>query len=175
MDISLRKTFFQALLGWSFWGIIVRMYRIKESLCVLLPAHDPETSFYAIKLLDKAVQIRGLKNSLVITTDGRMRKAIEAISTSVLNIVVCSEESRECLLQYSAYTGIDVRFINASISEPSARLYGPLLGFRNITKESIVAYGIYGIMDYESRDKDGKEYEQFLKFINCECEEELRK
>ncbi|WP_298068260.1 hypothetical protein [uncultured Mailhella sp.] len=168
---AFNASFLQAFLGWLYWGWIVRKYRLKtknvKTLCVLLPMQEPETSFYAIKLLDKAVRIRELENSIVFTTNANYEKMIRAMCTTLLGVVICSQKSYMRLLQYSVYTGIDSRFINASIEEPHARASGQLLGFKNITCESLVAYGIYGIVDYDTRDSNREEMYEFLQHCHA--------
>ena len=165
---AFRKSFFQALSGWLYWAKIVRKFGLKNNnsrtLCILLPPNEPESTFYVIKLLDKAVQVRGFEKALVITPNSKHVKLVENITANLLEVVVCSDNAYNNLLQYSMYTGIDNRFINASLEKPSARSTNKIVGFKGICYESLVAYGVFGLVDYVVHESHEKECNEFVKY-----------
>lgn len=149
----IKKTYW----GWYIWHKIVKKYHLKKdnskTAVVLMPKSDYENSYYALLYLDRMLYLRNFSSAIVLTEDSLITAAAKEMCQSLLAVERISEKESDALLQYYSLLNFDIRFLAASLTEPSGRNGKALVGVNGITVEELVAIGVYRIVPYVQKER----------------------
>lgn len=158
LSLKEKNLLIETMRGWGIWHRVVKKYLLKKdeyvsTAVVLLPNGDLENSYYALLYLDRMLRRRNLKSAVLLTTDTIIGEVSEFFSDKIRGIEYITEAESKAILQYYNLSPFDLRFVAASISEPHGRNGELLNGVFGITKEELVAIGVYAIIPYVQMER----------------------
>ena len=112
---------------------------------VLITSDDPDVVCFALVYLDDLVQIRDCQNAIVLSTDSEILERACSSSKKILATKKINERQKDDLLQLMCLYRFDERFVCAALDKPVGRNGSRFIGRKDISKEEIVAVGIYGL------------------------------
>ena len=135
-----------AITGKFVWhNLIKNNPEIQNTVIVLMPSEDEVVNQYALLYLDKLIEKVCRKNAVILTHDVAVIKNVVAYSDKIVKVVPFTRKQALKLMKYATLCEFDNRLYIASLEEPYGRFGSRMEGINGITKEEIVAAGIYGI------------------------------
>lgn len=134
-----------ALKGCYYWHSICRTKGFNNTAVVLIPDEDKEISYYALLYLDNMLEVHHFDNAIILTIDSVAAKAAPLFSKRILSIKVVSRKESESLIKLYSLIKIDDKFFCVSLDKPEGRKGSVLIGQKGVTKEELLAIGIYNI------------------------------
>ena len=135
-----------AIQGKFVWhNLIKNNPEIQNTVIVLMPSRDEEVNKYALKYLDNLIERTRRKDAVILTIDTKIEKNIKNYSEKIIRVISFPRKQALKLIKYVALYEFDNRLYIASLEEPYGRFGNRLEGINDITKEEIVATGIYRI------------------------------
>ncbi len=131
--------------GWWQWHCICKTRGMDRTVVVLITSDDPDVVCFALVYLDDLVQIRDCQNAIVLSTDSEILERACSSSKKILATKKINERQKDDLLQLMCLYRFDERFVCAALDEPAGRNGSRFIGRKGISKEEIVAVGIYGL------------------------------
>ena len=131
--------------GWWPWHCICNIRGMDRTVVVLITNDDPDVVRFALAYLDDLVQIRDCQNAIVLSTDTEILEQACSRSKKILATKKINERQKDDLLQLMCLYRFDERFVCAALDEPVGRNGSRFIGRKGISKEEIVAVGIYGL------------------------------
>lgn len=137
-----------AIEGKFVWhNLIKNNPEIQNTVIVLMPSRDEEVNKYALKYIDKLIERTQRKDAVILTIDTEIEKNLKNYSEKIIKAILFTRKQATKLIKYAALYEFDNRLYIASLEEPYGRFGNRLEGINGITKEEIVATGIFRILN----------------------------
>ena len=136
---------------------------------VVFPDGDDECNFYGLLYLDEAL-VRSLqKSALIVTSSEAVAKTAEMFTGKIKEIIKVSQEEIDGLISLYCLSPFE-KILFISLSKPEGRTAYRLVGARGLTKEMLVAIGIYFLIPFQY-NTERPAYEgddmSIIKFLGC--------
>ncbi|EHL04232.1 hypothetical protein HMPREF0322_05152 [Desulfitobacterium hafniense DP7] len=138
--------------GWWYWHKLLKKYKkqgVHNWAVILLPDTNERDNYLALLYLDHMLSQHKFVKALVLTHSETVLKTAGLFSKRIADIVRCSREEAEALMQFYCLYNFDGRFFCASLDEPYGRNGSKLIGARGISAEELFAIGVYRLYPYE--------------------------
>jgi len=147
-------------------------WEFDATVLVVFPDDEPIFNYYGLLYLDEYL-VRFLKmNALIVTSNRIVAETARLFTYKIKDVLLLSPKDIEGLIRlYCLHPFENTLFISAS--KPDGRTAFKIVGAKGITKEMIVAIGMYNIIPFRTVPKVlvGKylgEDEEILRFLECE-------
>ena len=135
------------------WAWILRKNpNIAHTAIVLMPSFDGEENYYALQYLDQLVVNMHRDNAAIITCDVRVVRYAKELCQKLIKAIRVRGSVMACLLDYAALYKFDDRLVVASLTLPNGRGGERLIGMNGLTKEELIAVGIYGLPNFQKAE-----------------------
>lgn len=119
------------------------------SAVLLFPSHDDGINYYGLSYVDEFLFRTNVKRLAIITTDKKVLQAATELFSRTQDIYLIDENDMNDILLYYRLYPFDNRIKVISLDEPLGRRADNLIGVKNITKEMLIAIGIYCLIPFE--------------------------
>lgn len=128
-----------------------KMRKINDwgSAVLLFPSHDDEINYYGLTYLDEFLFRSNIKRLAIITSDEKVIQASTELFPQNNDIYLVNDTDMDDILFYYRLYSFDNRIKIVSLIEPLGRKADNLIGVKEITKEMIIAIGIYCLIPFE--------------------------
>lgn len=134
--------FFKAKIGEKIWEKISKQNGAQ--LYVIMPENDDEYNYYALLYLDEYMSRKKVKTATIICSDRMIQEAIPAFTkNSEVHSICFSNFRMEYLIKYYALYEFSSKVTIISLKKPYDTYGENLLGFKGVTKETLLCFDIY--------------------------------
>lgn len=138
------------------------------SAVLLFPSHDDDTNYYGLAYLDEFLFRTNCKRVAVITSDIKVMQAFIKMYPTNKDIYLIEEKEMKDILIYYRLYPFDNRIKIISLEEPLGRRAANLLGVKGITKEMLIAIGIYCLIPFQEFKANNKENNKIMSIFDKE-------
>ena len=135
--------------GEMVWSSIKKKKNNIQDYVLLFPKGDDEASKYGMMYLDSFAERNGINGICVCTNSKYVRKNIKKHSACVSQIIVMEDEDVENLIHFYSVFEFEKNFNVVSFTEPYCRYAADMIGKNGITKEHLIAIGVYRLIPFE--------------------------
>ncbi len=135
--------------GEKVWNKIRSKISDVNEYILLFPEGDDETLKYGMMYMDTFAMRNNIKRICVCTDSKFVKKSIDKYSACLDELIMISRKEVDALIQFYSYFLFDNKFQIVSLTKPNCRNAIDLIGKNQITKEQLVAIGIYRIIPFE--------------------------
>lgn len=160
MNISqlLNKKFKKVQKGKSlFWKLYNSIPNInkKETIFLIFPESDKEINYYGLLYLDEFLIKYNLRKAVIITNNNWGVKDLAHYSKKIEKVfVVTCDDVENIVCYYSLYPFMrNIRIV--SLDKPDGRRGSNLLGRNALSKEKLIAMGVYFLIPFKKIETKG--------------------
>jgi len=134
--------FIKAFMGRIIWSRLERKYHADNY--ILMPCKNEEYNYYALLYLDKFIQSKKSKKTVILTFDEGVIKTCGLFSQNkTIRVVRFSRIKAERIIKYYALYEFSTKLTIISLQEPYDTCGENLIGINGVTKEDLLCYDIY--------------------------------
>ena len=155
------KHFISAFKGRRLWNRLEKKHI--ADLYILMPKADEEYNFYAMLHLDKYIESKKSKKTIILTHDEGVKKTLNLFKQDKeVEVLSFSRQNALDLIKYYALYEFSTKLTIISLTEPYDTCGENLLGVKGVTKEDLLCFDIYRFDEvpktvspiYDGNDKD---------------------
>lgn len=134
--------FIKAQIGEKIWDKIRKQNGAE--LYIIMPEKDDEYNYYALLYLDKYISGKEAETATIIYSDHMIKRVVSVFTkNSRVHSIYLSRFKMECLIKYYALYEFSSKVTIISLKKPYDTYGENLLGFKGVTKETLLCFDIY--------------------------------
>lgn len=135
--------------GEKTWNRIRSKISSMDEYILLFPDGDDEVLKYGMIYMDMFAMRNGIDKICVCTDSKFVKKHIDKYASTLDELIMLSKTEVNALIQFYSYFRFDDKFQVISLNKPNCRNALNMVGKNQVTKEQLVAIGIYRIIPFE--------------------------
>ena len=112
--------------------------------------HDEEINHFALLYLDEFLLRNDFQRAIIIASKPSLKEKVPTYSEKNTETVIISENDMEYLVSYYALMHFSENVRLVSLDKPEGRRGSYLLGKKGLTKEKLIAIGVYNLIPFKS-------------------------
>ena len=149
IDEILEKKKLAAKAGGEVWNQIQSKLEDRSNYVLLFPDDEKEILKYGMLYMDSFATRNSIKGICVCTNSDFVISNVDQYASSVCQIIKLETVEVENLIQLYAYYPFYKNFEIVSYSKPHCRDASQMLTKNGLTKEQLIAIGVYKIIPFE--------------------------
>ena len=134
--------FLKAKIGEKIWDKISK--RNDTELYVIMPEEDDEYNYFALLYLDEYMSRKKAETATIICSDHMIKRIVPAFTkNSRVYSIYFTNFKMKCLIKYYALYEFSSKVTIISLKKPYDTYGENLLGFKGVTKETLLCFDIY--------------------------------
>lgn len=152
------KKLYEGFKGRIAWYFLNKKYEANNY--ILFPSNDQDFNKWGILLLPAYMKKSKFQKVVVLSSDKRIRKAIQCVNSNNVVIKQISQKQMKQYISYYALINKSKEWRVVSVTQPYETGADRLLGIKGITKRDIVYYDVYGFGNEDVNQEIEKDLEQ---------------